>query len=381
MEAQKENPLTVDCLAAETEQGAGGAAALPGRIDRYSKARQRSWDMESFARGRQHVKEADKLAKCGEYLLFRNYFTVDVVRLHAAEFCKQHLLCPLCAIRRGAKLLKSYLEAFAFLQDKQPQLKPYLVTFTVKNGDDLGERMKHLRKSLQLLHKRRHRPRDRSEVKKAQAGVWSYEVTNRGNGWHPHAHAVWLCSSEPDQAALRQEWKDITGDSFMVDVTPFTGDPVKAFCEVFKYAVKFSEMTPEDTFHAYEVLSGSRLVASFGDFRNVTIPEEYTDAELPADLPYIEILYRFVRGRGTSGGAPACGEEPRETGQYNFVQIEQERKPGGNPNLKVPERPKKGRAKPDHEADEKKRGVRTGADGRRFFYSFLPAEKDSSSRE
>ncbi len=69
MQAQKENPLTVDCLAAETEQGAGGAAALPSRIDRYSKARQRSWDMESFARESQHVKEADKLAKCGEYLL------------------------------------------------------------------------------------------------------------------------------------------------------------------------------------------------------------------------------------------------------------------------------------------------------------------------
>ena len=74
MEAQKENPRTVIILAEDTDSGAGGAAALPSRIDRYSKARQRSWDMESFARQNRHVKEADKLAKCGEYLLFRNYF-------------------------------------------------------------------------------------------------------------------------------------------------------------------------------------------------------------------------------------------------------------------------------------------------------------------
>lgn len=359
MEAQKENPLSEIVLAEDSEQGVDDAAALPSRLDRYSKARQRALDMESFAREGLHVKEADRLAKCGEYLLFRHYYTVDKVRLHAAEFCKQHLLCPLCAIRRGAKLLQSYLEAFAFLQDKQPHLKPYLVTFTVKNGDDLDERMKHLRKSLQLLHKRRHRCRHATEVKKAQAGVWSYEVTNRGKGWHPHAHAVWLCSIEPDQAALRQEWKDITGDSFMVDVTPFTGDPVKAFCEVFKYAVKFSEMKPEDTFHAYEVLSGSRLVASFGDFRNVTIPEEYTDEDLPDDLPYIDLLYRYMRG--TSSGQ----------GWYNFVPIESERIPGGNPNLKVPERTRPPAGPPSSlPAFLRQRGVREDAFGRLYYYSF-----------
>ena len=35
---------------------------------------------------------------------------MDKVKLHAAQFCKAHLLCPLCAIRRGAKALAAYLE-------------------------------------------------------------------------------------------------------------------------------------------------------------------------------------------------------------------------------------------------------------------------------
>ena len=49
--------------------------------------------------------------------------------------------------------------------------------------------------------------------------------------------------------------------------------------------------------------------------------------------------------------------------------------------MKVPDRPTKGRAKPDPEAEEKRRGLRTGADGRKYFYSFLPADKDPSGQE
>ncbi len=358
MKAQKKNPLSEVNLAGDSEQGAGGVSGVPARITRYEKARSRALVMRSFAAETGHVKEAGRLAKCGEYLLFRNYFTVDVVRLHAAEFCKQHLLCPLCAIRRGAKLLKSYLDAFQFVQAKQPHLVPYMVTFTVKNGDDLKERMQHLRKSLQFLHKRRHRPRDVSEVKKAQAGVWSFEVTNKGNGWHPHCHAVWLCSSEPDQDALRQEWKDITGDSFMVDVRPFTGEPVEAFCEVFKYAVKFSELSPEHTWEAYKVLQGSRLVASFGDFYGVEVPDEYTDAPLAEDLPYIDMLYRWVADH------------------YSFVDIAKEQKPGGNPNLKVPQRNAPDRATFKENAIKRNKGQMRDAYGRTYLYSFLPDFED-----
>jgi hypothetical protein len=47
-----------------------------------------------------------RLTTCGDYLLFRHYFTIDAVRLHAASFCMKHLLCPLCAIRRGARRSK-----------------------------------------------------------------------------------------------------------------------------------------------------------------------------------------------------------------------------------------------------------------------------------
>ena len=55
-----------------------------------------------------------------------------------------HLLCPLCAIRRGSKALKSYLDRWAAIQAEKPAMRPFLVTLTVKDGEDLSERFNHL---------------------------------------------------------------------------------------------------------------------------------------------------------------------------------------------------------------------------------------------
>lgn len=143
--AEKENPLGLDALAGESHKGANDAAALPVRLGRYSRAHHRAIDMADFARSAGDVKTASKLDRCGGYLVFRDYFTVGKVRLHAADFCGKHLLCPLCAIRRGAKLVKSYLERLQVVSYAKPRLRPYLVTLTVKNGDDLGERLRQAR--------------------------------------------------------------------------------------------------------------------------------------------------------------------------------------------------------------------------------------------
>lgn len=293
MKQQRKTPDGVLSLAGETQSGADTAGALPARIARYSKAKARSLDMANYARTADHVKEAQKLDRCGNYLHFRHYYTVDKVRLHSAQFCKKHLLCPLCAIRRGAKTLKAYLDKLIVVQGERPALRPYLVTFTVKNGPDLWERFRHLRSNYQRLCKMRSLGRGVSEVEKAEGAVWSYEVTNKGKGWHPHLHAVWLCESAPDQAKLRAEWEARTGDSFMVDVRPIEQEPVQGFLEVFKYALKFSELELADNLEAYDVLKGERLVASLGCFRGVEVPEELTDEPLD-DLPFVDLFYRYL---------------------------------------------------------------------------------------
>ena len=301
-EPQKENP---DSVAAEI--GVQGIEALPKRVDRYGKAKRSALDTaEYMATLPKHQAVANRLSGCGNYLLFRHFFTIDTVKLHAASFCMKHLLCPLCAIRRGAKALGAYLDRFEAIKRSNARLRPFLVTLTVKDGPDLRERFKHLHKSQRELWMRKHRGRG-SVLDGVEGAVWSYEV-KRGQGsglWHPHLHMISLAEVMPDADRLSRDWHEITGDSFIVDVRPISqDDPASGFVEVFKYAVKFSDQEPADTVHAWETLAGKRLLGSAGCFRGVEIPDDLTDD--PGDylgLPYVDLLYRYLSGRYSRSAA------------------------------------------------------------------------------
>lgn len=204
--------------------------------------------------------------------------------------------------------MQTYLERLEIIQKETPGLKAYHLIFTVKNGEDLYERFRHIQKSLQAYHKQRVKSfeapnRLQVEATKAQGAVWSYEF-KKGTGsglWHPHVHAIWLCSETPDEKQIRKEWHAITGDSHNVKVVPFHNqdDVVGGFLEVFKYAVKFADLPLDQNWHGYEVLNGKRLIGSFGSFRGVIVPERLED-DLLEDLPYVELFYRFIRGAGYS---------------------------------------------------------------------------------
>ncbi len=297
---EKENP---DAVAADI--GVQGIETLPRRVDRYSKAKKGALDvgdyMASLPLEQGLAKRADRLRSCGDYLVFRHYYTVDKVRLHGARLCMQHLLCPLCAIRRGCKAMTRYLARWEVIKADKPALRPFLVTLTVRDGPDLAERFNHLHKAQRELWKRKQRGRG-SVLDGVVGAVWSYEI-KRGSGsgeWHPHLHMIALAEQQPDQAELRAEWLSITGDSFMCDVRPIDpDDQIGGFLEVFKYAVKFSDQPPADTVHAFRILKGKRLLDSAGLFRGVVVPDELNDdAEGFDDLPFVTYFYRYLRDRG-----------------------------------------------------------------------------------
>ena len=311
-------------LTGEVENGFDDSTALPGRLNRYAVAHKRAVKMSHFIkkltpfdtpRTKADLSTlAGTLHNCGSYLVFRDYYTIGKVRLSAANFCRKHLLCPLCAIRRGAKALKAYTDRLSVLLQNNPNLKPYLVTFTIKNREDLGDAFAHFTRSMKrYTDKRREALKVKKhgwscapvEMNKAAGGVSSIEV-KRGEGsglWHVHSHSVWLCEQIPDAKKLAEEWETVTGDSYIVDVRPFTGstisDYLTGFMEVFKYAVKFSSLELSDNWEAFNLLAGRRLVNSFGLFRGVVVPEEMTDEPLD-DLPYIEMFYQYVDGAGYS---------------------------------------------------------------------------------
>lgn len=295
---KSENP---DLL--EQDGVSGGIEELPGRVDRYGKAKKTALDVADYMQATsKHKATGDLVAGCGNYLVFRHYFTVNRVKLHGASLCRKHLLCPLCAIRRGAKALKAYLDRWEAIQAEKPHLRPFLVTLTVKDGSDLLERFKHLHTSQRELWKRKQRGRG-SALDGVHGAVWSYEI-KRGSGsglWHPHLHMIALAEHQPDASDLAAEWHNITGDSFIVDVRPISQeDPASGFIEVFKYAVKFSDQPPEDTVHAWSVLAGKRLLASSGCFRGVVVPDDLMDDPDGLEgLPFFTLFYRYI-GRGYS---------------------------------------------------------------------------------
>lgn len=313
---QKGPPQTTINLAEEVEGGADALSRLPSRLKRYAAAHDRALVNLIQVRKRVNIlKESDPLCyqrlvkvmvsmtDCGNFLLFRHYYTVDKVRLAAARFCKVHLLCPLCAIRRGSKMLVTLLQRYAVIIAENPGLKMSMLTLTVKNGEDLSERHDHLKKSYQRLLERRRdhlrRGTGFTEFVKCEGLVGSYEVTNRGHGWHPHLHLMVLHHYRIDAAALKVEWKSITGDSSVLRIDParHPEDPVLDFLEICKYSLKFSDLTPAQNLEAYEILRGRRLVVSAGLFWGVDLPEDLTDEPLE-DLPYFEMLYRYVVGSG-----------------------------------------------------------------------------------
>jgi hypothetical protein len=299
---QQGEGLHAETLAGEARE-AFSTADFGKRLHRYGTAKQNAAEFGRYLVAEGETDLANALARCGNLLAFRDYWTVGQIRLSQICTCQKHLICPLCAIRRGAKAVRVYSAKVGELLKADPTLGQYMVTFTVKNGDDLGERFRHLSACLRTYHRRRSRARQHGEVRKASAAVWSYEFTNKGAGWHPHVHAIWLCRDAPDMYRLRDEWHAITGDSFMVDVAPMDqGDPLGAFLEVFKYAVKFAALADPDRLHAYKRLKGKRLQGSLGDLRGLDVEPADSD-ELLEELPFIERLFRFVPGRGYVGAS------------------------------------------------------------------------------
>ena len=251
------------------------------------------------------MRAAHKLSGCAQFLLFRNYYTIDQIKLQQLRVCNQHLLCPMCASIRSVRSMNRYLVRINELMAQNPRLKPVLLTLTVKNGDDLQERYDHLTKSFRTLLQRyrdyKKKGRGLNQFCKIDGGFYTTEYTynEKTKQWHPHIHIFALLSDWIDQEELAETWHEITGDSYILDVrrvkkTKSEGYS-KAVAEVCKYALKFSDLSLENTWHAHLTLKGKRLTGSFGSMHGLKIPEdESLDVNPLEDLPYLEMLYHFI---------------------------------------------------------------------------------------
>ena len=321
---QKEDPLRLEVLADDTsrdhEKQLGRYAAAKARqlqvVDHILSEKDKTdkFDLE---------KELAALQDCGSFLIYRHYYEIDKYRLKGGCTCKKHLLCALCAIRRAAKCIAVYSEKIQDVTqngyNEGIEYDQLFITFTVKNGFDLVERMDHLKVSLsKLMHKRRNalqkNPKTTTEFKHVQGAIYSYETTySEETGYHPHIHMLALvpkgCFEYTERVIKKKRvkvpislwsdlvsnWELITGDSKIIDVRLIENqdDQFSALVETFKYALKVSEMDVETQIECYRALKGRRLIGSMGALFGVKLPDNLNDDLLPGEEKYIDIVYQY----------------------------------------------------------------------------------------
>ena len=329
MELSRDKPINTGLA----DEGTSPISGMYNRLERLGTAKRRgdamgSWISQDsqeirnqYIRQRQN-KIGREVRECGTHLVFRHYLASDVVRLAQVHTCKKHLLCPVCAILRAGKSLRRYVEAIqaSVLAGDEP----YLVTHTVKNSEELRERSRHILSAYRKMVNfrkdyRRYGRGDGWQLAGVEGGLYSLEV-KRGaaGGWHPHIHALWLLPPGKRLSVddLRQLWLKVTKDSHVFNVKPITdqGDGIVSGClEVLKYALKFSDLSFSDNWHASQELKGMRLTSSFGTLYGIKEEEAGADEIEEGDEPYIEYVARWIGSRylvqaPTTHGVAPTGE-------------------------------------------------------------------------
>lgn len=217
---------------------------------------------------------AARLEKCGQPL----GLTCTACGHQKQTFTRCDLKwCPSCAPLLAHEKVTRYAPICAEF------LSPLFVTLTVKNySDRVGVR--ELRRAFTALR------RQRWWKKRVAGGVASFEVTNRGKGFHPHIHALidcrWLsvtvnrpapgASNDAFRSAARRAltevadvWSLAVGRKGTLKVRAVfhrdDGDSTAAMREVIKYSVKPSDLIEADDPGAIvHELSLSRNLVSWG---------------------------------------------------------------------------------------------------------------------
>ena len=286
------------------------------RIERLSAHKRRTIDLLRYVNCKFTTltpSQKFRYSDCHSYLVFHNYLTIGKIKLSHVEHCDLHLICPLCAIRRASKKTLLYGKKVQELLSNNPNLNLYYVVLTVKDDENLEKAYQHLTKAQKTLVQRRKDAQKylktgnkkyisamSSSFARVEAGAYSIEVKRGKNSglWHPHTNFLLLTEHDIKKEDLINEWESITGDSFIVHCEKVSSNQnIKdTLIEIFKYAMKFSEMELEDNLFAWETLKGRRMTGSFGAFRGLDVNDENDELNEDENIEFTEIFYKFLSG-------------------------------------------------------------------------------------
>lgn len=244
-----------------------------------------------------------RVHNCGSWLYFRNYEEIDQNTLKKANFCNKDKLCPACASRRAHKQVEKVLGQLS----SNPSIMDgywYYIVLPVRHSaeESLGVVFERLQKGLKgigqsLRNVARGQGTENYFAQNFDGIMYSIEETRTENGWNVHANL--LCRSpkplnglikKPKGKGKRgaywhpdmvETWQQLTG-SINVSISPICVTDQQALFEnlheIFKYSLKFQDLSPDDMLIAYRTLYGRRLLGTMGTLRGLK-----TDVELNGD--------------------------------------------------------------------------------------------------
>lgn len=236
----------------------------------------------------------EKLEECHKKFAFLTCGTHTLNRIpnSTCEF----RLCPFCCRRRARRIKRDYLpkiEAFT----KTHRVTPVLITLTLKHRE---EKLSSAHKRLNVAFKNLTRRKLWKDHFKG--GLRVFENTIADNGmYHAHFHVLGFRSKFIDHQKLKDEWKAVTGDSFVVNIKRI--DSIQnGLKEVVKYITKpldiksgkFTSVHLKD----FLELNGKRLIQNFGKFYTFCAKfriEDFQDV-LTLSTSSSEIEERLVEG-------------------------------------------------------------------------------------
>lgn len=254
------------------------------RITRFKRSQARK-DREAFVRARDPAK-ALKLTYCASRVDFREWIETGESKVTRAILCELRFLCETCELRRGFKLFTSSEVKVHHVLKCIPGLIPVHLTFGVRTGPDLVERLDHLRACIRAMMEGARksaaatsRNRRQWELSKIVGAIRSIEIKRSAGDetrWNVHSHWLCLLDSFLDLEKLSRELREVSGDSFIVHARRVfakdaDADEIRsALAEVIKYPLKFSDLRPCDAWEAHHRLKGRRMIDSIGELRGIS---------------------------------------------------------------------------------------------------------------
>ncbi|MFI5340842.1 MAG: protein rep [Candidatus Methylomirabilales bacterium] len=211
------------------------------------------------------------LAQCADTFVYQRCEDCGAFHLVGAGWRCGDRMCAVCAHHRARRMAREHAPS---ILDAALGRRLLFLTVTLKNVERLTPDVyRGLKANFKRL--RRH-----VSFKHILGGLLAIETTrNHKEGtWHPHIHAILVAEKYVDQEQLQQEWKELTGDSYIVKVKKADAGSVR---ELLKYPTKLANLrTPAEVLEFAVETWGVRMLQGWGCLFGVReLPDEGGEIE------------------------------------------------------------------------------------------------------